>query len=274
VNLKKYLRFARNVIRFGALSSAAIRALVFWPHIRSIEEYLKNPTEITRTREGFYIYTNPLDDVISLGIAQTGRFVENEERQVTEIFKSLIERSSLVVDVGANIGWYTLLAAKRARKVYSFEPSPVSFSLLQRSVSKNGFKNVAAYPYCVSEREGSVTLHLADSGNKGLHSIVRNIGSQTIEVRSVTIDSMFPSETIDLMKIDVEGAELLVLLGAHKMIEEGRLRRIVMEWNPWASEAWQHNHIFEKFNAFCADQKTPFTFPRGIYNRNVFLVAK
>ena len=200
--------------------------------------------------------------------------MENEEKQVTEIFKSLIDSGSLVVDVGANIGWYTLLAAKRARQVYSFEPYPVSFDLLQRSVSKNGFKNITAYPYCVSEHEGSVTLYLADSGNKGLHSIVRNVGSRTIDVRSVTIDSMFPRETIDLMKIDVEGAEVLVLLGASKMIEEGRLRRVVMEWNPWNPETLQHDHIFEKFNAFCGDQKTPFTFPRGVTNRNVLLVAK
>jgi FkbM family methyltransferase len=270
-NYWRYVRFASNMVKYGTISREAVRALVVWPRLKSMENYLKNPTEVTRTREGFYIYTNPFDDTISLTIAQTGRFLESEEPLVTTIFNELVDEKSTVIDVGANIGWYTLLAARRAQKVYSFEPDPASLELLKRSILRNGFNNIEMYPCCVSDHTGTAILYLGDSRNLGLHSIVRNVGSKKIEVRSVTIDSIFPTQTIDLMKIDAEGAEQLVMQGASKMISEGRLKHVIMEWNP---ESWHSLQLLEAFDAFQADKKALFRYPRGVYNKNVFLVAK
>jgi FkbM family methyltransferase len=107
------------------------------------------------------------------------------------------------------MGYYTLLLAKLNAIVYSFEPEPANFALLKRNVELNNFTNVTLYNKAASDTNGKAKLVLADYGT-GQHTLESSkFGTRTIDVETTTIDL----QDIAFAKIDVEGAELLVLKG-------------------------------------------------------------
>lgn len=127
----------------------------------------------------------------------------------TEVVKQHVKKHDVVVDVGANMGYYTLLLAKLNAIVYSFEPEPANFALLKRNVELNNFTNVTLYNKAASDTNGKAKLVLADYGT-GQHTLESSkFGTRTIDVETTTIDL----QDIAFAKIDVEGAELLVLKG-------------------------------------------------------------
>jgi FkbM family methyltransferase len=195
--------------------------------------YLGEPPEFVRVH-GIYIYLNPQDTEVSARIAKLHVW----ERRITRGFLKLIRRGSLVVDAGANIGWYTLLSAHAGCKVHAFEPDPVSFSLLSKSVERNNFTDVALHNSCLLEYDGEAKLSLSNTRDKGKNSVVWRYGENSLNVPCAKLDTLFPVETIDVLKIDVEGAEPNVISGARKMIGEGRIRRVILEWKPrlWMGE--------------------------------------
>lgn len=216
---------------------------------------------------GYTLFLNPDDLVISRTLALEG--VLGYEGEIQALFTSFLSPDSVVVDVGANIGLYTLLAARVAKAVYAFEPEANNLRLLTRSVEANGLNNVRIFPYCVCDRVGRVALSLADH-HPGAHSIVRRISKNTVSVPSTTLDEIFPRETIDLLKVDVEGAEPLVLLGAQGLIRSHRVKRIIMEWNPevWRGRMW----LLEPFEALWPGSRKPFDFPQR--QDNMLLVPR
>ena len=135
------------------------------------------------------------------------------EKDTLKLAKRLLSPGGVFVDVGANIGGYTIRLASKARRVYSFEPHPRNFRLLKYNLKLNNlYSKVYAYRYAVSQKKGKVLLTLSEF--HGRHSIVE-LRSRYIEVPSITLDDILYSEdNIDVIKIDVEGAEPLVLLGA------------------------------------------------------------
>ena len=123
----------------------------------NIKRYAKNPVSEKRINN-YVILLNPEDrNGVSPVIGVNG-FYEPEE---TELLRKIVRKGAVVVDVGANIGWYTLLSAHLAGengKIIAFEPEPSSFSLLSKSVKRNGFKNVFLFNNCVSNMKGIRTL--------------------------------------------------------------------------------------------------------------------
>ena len=185
---------------------------------------------------GVEIALNPSDKVISAIIGALGCW----EPLITGLFLSTLKRGMTVVDIGANIGWYTLLSASRVGpegKVFAFEPEPENFSVLSRGIKDNSFTNVSAFQNVVSDFNGVAALHL--SKFSGGHSIKDDFGKETIPIQSTRLDNLLHGlgvQDVDVMKVDVEGAEPEVLLGAGSLIGEGRVRNIFLEWNP---KAWE-----------------------------------
>lgn len=127
----------------------------------------------------------------------------------TQLVKQSVKAKDCVVDVGANIGYYTLLMAKQRAIVHSFEPEPKNFALLKKNVELNNFTNVILYNKAVSNANGISKFVLSDF-DTGQHKLGNSkLGTRTINVDTTTIEL----EHIDFAKIDVEGAELLVLKG-------------------------------------------------------------
>jgi FkbM family methyltransferase len=141
------------------------------------------------------------------------------------------------VDVGASVGYYTLVAAdavgERGR-VVAFEPAPSSCSILRRNVRLNGFENVTVEEMAVSNEPGSVKLFLAPD-NKGDHRIFDGPERRPwVEVDAVTLDGHFDGarRRVDVLKVDVQGAELAVLEGASRLLDENPGIRVVVEFSP------------------------------------------
>jgi len=224
--------------------------------------YARNPVTLVHTH-GFDICLDPSDMGVSPSIGVLGW----HEMKTTELFIKLTGPGSTVVDIGANIGFFTLLAAKlvgRKGVVLSFEPEPTSFSLLTESVERNNFDNVRLYQKCISNVDGQQLLHLSVTPNKGLHSIARDPGGPSIQVPSARLDTLASSlgiGSIDLLKIDVEGAEPEVLEGAGRLLSESRVRNIIMEWEH--PEGWARRNdilemIFSRFDVYEFVRSLPF----------------
>lgn len=157
------------------------------------------------------------------------------EVNTTEIIKKLIKPGENFIDIGASVGYYSLLAAKKIGmkgRVYSFEPNEKVFNVLKRNIEINNFKNVIPINKAVSNFNGKKTFFL---GNILGHSSFRSqVGGEKKEVQVVTLDNFFKHKKIrvDWIKIDVEGAEGFVVEGAKKIISKNKNIKIILEWSP------------------------------------------
>jgi FkbM family methyltransferase len=172
------------------------------------------------------------------GIAQQLVFQGTYEKYTTVLFKRLVGKGMNVIDVGANIGYYTLLAAKligEKGKVFAFEPEPRNYALLLRNIELNGYKNVIPQQKAVSNKAGKVKLFL-DRLEPGAHSLykVRQSAKEAIAVDAISLDEFFAGKEspIDIIKIDVEGAEMAVLLGMPKIVKNNDNLKVFTEFWP------------------------------------------
>jgi len=156
------------------------------------------------------------------------------ERDETELIARLTRDDAVCIDVGANVGYYSLLFASRAPKgqIHCFEPVPRNFHLLSTSVLLNGFDNVVLNCCAVGNRDGHIGFTVsADSAYSSFLDTGRRTRAGTITVPVTTLSSYCQDRglgRIDFLKIDVEGAEKLVLDGASGCFGDTQLRPQVM----------------------------------------------
>lgn len=152
-----------------------------------------------------------------------------------------MKEGMVVVDVGAHIGYYTLIAAKLVDakgRVYAFEPEPYNYRLLMRNIYENRYKNVVATQKAVANKEQKEALFL-NTKDFGSHSLSRNnvpeLGN-SVEVESTTLDRFFEKNVgnfkVDFVKMDTQGAEGLVVEGMSIIIEKNSNLKIMMEFWP------------------------------------------
>jgi FkbM family methyltransferase len=149
------------------------------------------------------------------------------ERDLTEfVLRHLSLRDDAVIlDIGANLGWYSMLLGKRCprARIHAFEPEPRNLALLRENLQQNGIANVTVHPVAVAERSGTMQFFPYAEKNMGRHSLVAQEGCTPIDVRVVALDEFLPAvgvqpEQVDLVKIDVEGYELPALRGAQRLL--------------------------------------------------------
>jgi FkbM family methyltransferase len=142
-------------------------------------------------------------------------FAPPDEPAVREAFAS--QHGDLFVDIGANVGFYTLFLSTRFKKIYAIEADPVTVKKLYRRLKRRSIlqgqiagsasgARVTVFPYKLSNRDGT---------------------SAALNLR--TYDTLFPHDTADLVKMDVEGDEFLVLEGMRLALKENRVRTIMVE---------------------------------------------
>ena len=140
------------------------------------------------------------------------------EPHVTAALARYLLPGSVVVDVGANIGYYTLLAATKigpSGKVIAFEPSRENCALLQRSLVANHVTNVVLVPFAVADLDGAVRYGMDDSNGR----ITLDDRPELRQVRAVTLDRALAREPrLDVVKIDIEGAEGRALRGMRGLL--------------------------------------------------------
>ncbi len=161
------------------------------------------------------------------------------EEETRNLFHRLIQRGMTVIDIGAHVGHYALLAARLVGsegKVYAFEPDPDNYAILQKNVSLNGYTNIVAIPKAVSNRTGTLRLFVSRQGNDR-HAIFENTRSIAREasedVSSVSLDDFLAAQgwpQVDLIKMDIEGAEPLALEGMRGLLERDGDLKLVIEF--------------------------------------------
>lgn len=151
--------------------------------------------------------------------------------------RTRLAEGSIFVDVGANEGYFTVLAARlvgTAGEVIAVEPQVRALGALAANVGLNGLTNVRAVAALLGSAEGTGTVHLAPSTNtgaSGTRSPVR-YPVRRQSARVMTLDALLAERACDLVKLDVEGSELDVLRGAPKALSEHRIGAIVVELHP------------------------------------------
>ena len=158
-----------------------------------------------------------LGDFVCQRLAITGHY----ERAVPDAIIRSLPESGTFIDVGANIGYISALASRRVGpggRVLAIEPSPQVLPILRATIQRNESKNVSIVESACSQVAGNVTFFMTDRSNLGKGSLSQqNAGSaQTAEVRCEQLDAIVAAhqlDRVDVVKIDVEGAELQVLKG-------------------------------------------------------------
>jgi FkbM family methyltransferase len=155
----------------------------------------------------------------------------------TSLFNREIHPGQTVLDLGANIGYYTLIAARRTSpkgKVYAFEPDPDNFSLLQKNVERNGYSNVVLVNQAVSDHTGRTRLYLNET-NKGDHRIYNpGDGKKFADIQVAALDDFFKrlDKKIHFIKMDVQGAEAAALAGMKSLVRANRRLKLFTEFEP------------------------------------------
>ncbi|MGE0600065.1 MAG: FkbM family methyltransferase [Dehalococcoidia bacterium] len=153
---------------------------------------------------------------------------EENELPVQEAIASLLKPGDVFYDVGANVGFFSLLAARQvgqAGRVFAFEPLPEIGASLVKNAGLNGFDTIQLLPYAVADRDGRANLqttsHPGGATLEGFGTPGDRTGTVSVGVR--TLDGLLGSGIIskpNVIKIDVEGAEAAVLRGAARIISE------------------------------------------------------
>jgi len=180
---------------------------------------------------GYTVYLNQFEEIqasISYGI-----YEPTETKWLYEILKS----GMTFIDVGANIGYYSLLASSlvgSSGKVYSFDPSPYAYERLCQTIKLNNITNIHAYNLGLSDHPENVELALREIQVHSPSFCTDNLKTKLGISKLITLDS-FAEENdikfIDMIKIDVEGYEPNVIKGMTKLLNENKVNRIMIEIN-------------------------------------------
>jgi len=159
----------------------------------------------------FYVHDPEIDRMVSRKIVKRGPW----EPDLSKIWMDAIGKDDIVLDIGANIGWYSKLAKLQGCSVYSYEPDPRNFDILKENCPDSNLFNVA-----LGDNNFKKFLKFNDTGNYGDSQIRNDAGELTVDV--VKLDDIFledPSK-IKAIKIDVQGYEPLVLDGAKNIFSK------------------------------------------------------
>jgi len=219
---------AQSVLRMWAEKAALVLALKNWKEAMRALEGGPSPSTLQLRNE--ILFEQPSDPVM----LQMFRDIWVRKVYCPPGFS--ISRNDLVVDVGANIGFFSVWAARRTgRNVYAFEPHPETFARLQANVRRNMATNIVPVGRAVSDVVGVRKLFLAESHGGHLlfdHNVFGQLRDY-VEVESVTLSSLFETyqlDAVDFLKMDCEGSEGHILTSTPRATLR-RIGRIAMEFH-------------------------------------------
>lgn len=198
-------------------------------------KYLKIQKEnLTADCNGIKFNLNLNDDI------QQQLYMNIYEKTNIDYVLNLLREGDVFFDAGANVGAYTLQAAKKLKtgvNIFSFEPEPENFKRLNSNCNLNGFSdNVNRYELALTNFKGAASLYQSDTEHSGWHSLTefKDISRNKITVKTSTLDSFMENKgikKIDLFKIDVEANEFELLEGAEDSLRNKLFDIIYIEFN-------------------------------------------
>ena len=155
------------------------------------------------------------------GSSNDGCWLGSYERKKSALFGKTVKPGTVIFDIGANVGYYTLLASVLTGshgKVFSFEPVPRNLIFLRDHLDINHITNVTVFDEAISDRSGVMSFDEGSYNSLGHFSERGGLKVKTINLDELIFKQKVPAP--DYIKIDVEGAENLVLSGAKKMLRD------------------------------------------------------
>jgi len=166
---------------------------------------------------------------------------KNYEPRHVALMKRIVKQGETVVDIGAHIGYYTLILAETVGpkgKVFAFEPNPENFEVLKKNVEINGYKNVILEQKAVSNKNGKAKFYFSkiNSGDGKIYATKEERGS--CEVNSIKLDDYFKKKRIkpSFFKMDIQGAEPKAFEGMKWILDNPSLK-FTTEFQPEAIES-------------------------------------
>ncbi len=217
---------ARNQISIQYLAACFLKSVEF----RNTQTQLSAPTLVNLPYADLFVRMN--DYFIGAGIARNKVY----EPHVTQAIKDLLKPGAIFIDIGANIGYFTMLAASLVGsqgRVFAFEPNPANCELIRLSCDQNGFEHVQLFENALAE-SAQLFDFCGDGGSNGriIHETEANEEAAEYQVQAVTLDETLPDlPRVDLIKMDIEGAEPRAWQGMMNIVHEHR-PTIIFEFSP------------------------------------------
>jgi FkbM family methyltransferase len=231
-------RLATRLMRLPAVLPRPLRARLYrslsWP----LATKLAAETEVEVIGGSRMVVRT--DDLVGRVIAISGMWEPN----LTALFKSALAPGDVCIDVGAHIGYYTLLAARTVGaggRVYAFEPSPANYRALRQNIELNMLTNVTASEIAAGAEKRRATLYEGPASNTGMATLNEALAAKSAvplhetSVEVAPLASLVPEEEWDrigVIKIDVEWDELDVLRGLQPVFDRGHALSVFLEWTP------------------------------------------
>jgi FkbM family methyltransferase len=198
---------------------------------------LRALTPRTVRRHGACIHLNPRDPVVSGSLA-LGIY----ERPETDFFLEALRPGTTVLDIGANVGYYSALALSRIGpngRLFAVEPDPENFQYLERTVGAGADQRVRIARVALADMPGTLRLY-TNSENRGDNRLYANdLADGSIDVEVMRGDDLLREwgvEQVDLIKIDVQGYEARVFSGLERTLVASPNLVIMSEFWPWGLE--------------------------------------
>lgn len=196
--------------------------------------YVGDHVALTWALDRYKMYVDTRDKAIAVHLLTEGGW----EPDVTRLLASTVKRGMKVVDVGANVGYFSLLLADRAGPdgmLWAFEPDPRNYELLSWNLDVNGFTPWSR-PYQLAAFDRRTQVRFWQNPiNFGGHSVLTGdsgeVGGSVIQVDAAPLDDVI-SAPVDVMKIDAEGSEPFIWEGMRQTVERSPNLRVLLEFDP------------------------------------------
>jgi FkbM family methyltransferase len=236
-------RLRRLFFAVGTSRPAALARWAFRPIHRPCT-YVGEQTILTQTLLGHLLYLDARDTSLLPSLVVRGYW----EPSVTRALLRLVRPGQRIVEVGANVGYHSVLLASGAAptgSVTAFEANPRMVELLRRTLATNGLAGaVRVVPLAVADRPGRATLHrlARQQGSSSIYPFTaRDLAAwddqaSPLEVETTSLDAFFGADdpAPDLIKIDAEGAEPAILAGMRGLLARAPRLQLVLEFLPSA----------------------------------------
>ncbi len=219
-------------------------------NIKSIE-ILRENIKFT-TRDGIAIICDPEDErSIPIEILNFGDYEASELHTIRKFLK----KDSVILDIGANIGWYCLNLSKNVPRgrIMAFEPIPTTFGYLLKNIALNNITNIIPYNFGLCDKEGGFEFYYSPKlpGATSLRLTHKNIMRQKIKCKINRLDNFITKLVthVDFIKCDVEGAELFVIRGGLETLKKWKPVLFLEMLRKWSAKFGYHpNEIIELLN--------------------------
>lgn len=228
------MRLNHNIVYFMDMVGRLLRTLGLQSFTRICRNFVGKifPEGVAVKVNGHCLYGSILDRAFLYKVAD-GCF----EPETIRVFLETVKPGMIVLDVGAYLGYYSLLAARQVGpegKVYAFEPDPLNSYWLEYNIKMSGHFNIVPIKKAISNQRSLIQLY-RHPHDASMSSFVNRAGFEPgIKIECVSLDDFLTEKQVDVIKLDVEGMEIKALKGMQRLIKRSHTMTLFVELNPLA----------------------------------------